>query len=122
MTAFLQPPASSSSFHLLLNNDAYRREFPASYRELLLETCQEFDRECTRDIVRIYSENAPELSIGTHIDRMLALESALEMEEANLASRLRAWEGAPYRYVAAALNKVRDNIHELSDIAMGGAR
>ena len=102
-----------------LISPSYRQEFPASYRELLLETCQEFDRECTRDIVRIYSENAPELSIGTHIDRMIALESALEMEDKRDPFTPRLLRIYP---IHKALHKVRDNLHELTGIAMGGAR
>lgn len=93
-----------------LISPSYQQEFPGSYRELLLKTCQEFDRDCTRDIIRIYAsvDRGPEHSIGTHIDRMLALESALEDEEQTL-------------YVSNALHKVRDNLQELTGIALGGA-
>ena len=97
--------------HDLISPD-YARKFPESYRELLLETCQEFDRACTRDIVRLYSENTPEISIGAHIDRMLALESALEMEEETAKDR----ELVASIYVSNALDKVRDNLHELAGI------
>ena len=103
--------------HALLS-PFYRQEFPLSYRELLLETCQEFDRACTRDIVRMYSENAPELSIGTHIDRMIALEAALEIEDKRDPFTPRLRRIYP---IHNALHKVRDNLHELTGIVMGGA-
>ena len=92
-----------------LISPSYQQEFPESYRDLLLKTCREFDRDCTRDIIRIYAsvDRGPEHSIGTHIDRMLALEAALEDEEQT-------------RYVCNALHKVRDNLHELTGIALGG--
>ena len=104
-----------------LISPSYRQEFPESYRELLLKTCQEFDRDCTRDIIRIYAsvDRGPEHSIGTHIDRMLALESALEEAEDGPADGA-SWEGPPMHYVHTALHKVRNNLHELAHIVLGG--
>tara|TARA_R100000655_G_scaffold19248_4_gene40314 strand:+ start:1106 stop:1357 length:252 start_codon:yes stop_codon:yes gene_type:complete len=80
-------------------------------QDLLLKTCQEADADCARDIVRIYAseDQEPELSIGAHIDRLLALEAALEDED------------QASRDIAEALHVVRNNLHELTGIVLGGA-